>query len=72
MMTFSKKMVTLIIVLNMLAFVVLVWAFVQTNGSEPTVLTGSWFSFTTVQLWLLADIRKKKMIHAKKEEDNAS
>lgn len=71
-MTFSKKIVTLIIILNIFATIGFTWAFVATGGNEPGVLIGSWFSFTTVQLWLLADIRKKKLIYAKKEEDNAS
>lgn len=30
-------------------------------GSEPVVLIGAWFGFTTGELWLLSSIKKEKV-----------
>lgn len=47
--------------------VVVLIAFFKT-GMEPSTLIGAWFSFTTVELWQLARIKKAKIRHSK--EDN--
>nr|DAX73350.1 MAG TPA: hypothetical protein [Caudoviricetes sp.] len=31
------------------------------TGMEPSTLIGAWFSFTTVELWQLARIKKEKI-----------
>ncbi len=56
---FSKKIVTFVIVANILFVVAILYVFLRI-GSEPTVLIGSWFAFTTVELWSLAGITKRE------------
>lgn len=63
---FSKFIVGFVITANILFTVAVLWVFLRT-ASEPTVLIGSWFAFTTVELWQLATIKKKKV--EKKEGD---
>ena len=63
---FSKRIVSLIILLNVIFTVAVLYVFLSTNGSEPTTLIVSFFAFTTGELWLLAGIKKRKI----KEEDN--
>lgn len=57
---FSKKIVALVILLNTVFTGVVLYLFLRT-GSEPTALIGAWFAFTTVELWTLAGITKKKL-----------
>ena len=57
---FSKFIVTLIILLNV-AFTLGIFYLFLKVGSEPTTLIGSWFTFTTVELWSLAKIRRDKI-----------
>lgn len=64
---FSKFIVTLVIVLNIIFTIAVFWAFVRV-GNEPTALIGAWFGFTTGELWMLSSIKKTKV---KKEEENA-
>jgi hypothetical protein len=56
---FSKKVVAFVIVANALFAAAVLYVFVKV-GSEPVALIGSWFSFTTVELWSLAGITKKE------------
>ena len=56
---FSKKVVISVIVLNILFTLAVMYLFLQT-GNEPMTLVGAWFSFTTIELWSLASIKKKK------------
>ncbi len=65
-MKFSKKIVTLIVILNVMFTVGVLVVFWHT-GNEPSVLVGAWFGFTTGELWLLSGIRKKKI---EKENQN--
>jgi len=62
---FSKFIVILVILLNV-AFTLGIFYLFLKVGSEPTTLIGSWFTFTTVELWNLAKIRRDKI----KENDN--
>ncbi len=62
---FSKFIVILVILLNV-AFTLGIFYLFLKVGSEPTTLIGSWFTFTTVELWSLAKIRRDKI----KENDN--
>jgi flagellar basal body-associated protein FliL len=57
---YSKAIITLIILLNVLFTVAVLYVFALT-GSEPAVLEGAWFGFTTGELWFLAGIKKKKV-----------
>ena len=57
---FSKKVVTLVIMLNVAFTGAVLYLFLIT-GSEPTTLIGCWFGFTTVELWTLAGITKSKL-----------
>lgn len=57
---YSKALVTLIICLNIIFTVAVFFVFAKT-GSEPSTLIATWFSFTTVELWSLARIKKKKI-----------
>lgn len=63
---YSKFIVTLIILINIAFTTAVLWIFSKT-ASEPTVLIGAWFGFTTVELWQLANIKKKKI---EKEKTN--
>ena len=59
-MKFSKWIVTLVILLNA-AFTVAVLFIFYRVGTEPTTLIGAWFSFTTIELWALAGIKKREI-----------
>lgn len=57
---FSKLLIAFIIVLNILFASAVLVVFYHTS-SEPVALVGAWFSFTTIELWTLAGIKKKKI-----------
>jgi len=57
---FSKKIVALVVMLNVAFTAAVFYAFLKV-GSEPTTLTTAWFAFTTGELWMLAGIRKAKI-----------
>ena len=57
---FSKKVVSTVITLNVIFAAAVLIVFWHT-GSEPTVLVGSWFAFTTGELWTLSTIKKKEI-----------
>lgn len=59
-MQYSKLIVALVILLNTGFTGAVLYLFLRT-GNEPTALIAAWFAFTTVELWALASIRKKKM-----------
>ena len=59
-MKFSKLIVSLVIILNILFTIAVLYIFLQTS-SEPTALIAAWFGFTVGELWLLAGIKKKKV-----------
>ena len=63
---FSKFIVTLVILLNVVFTIGVFYVFLRI-GSEPTTLIGSWFTFTTIELWSLAKIRRDKI---KEDKDN--
>ena len=62
---FSKVIVILVIILNVLFTAIVLDIFLKTS-TEPSSLIVAWFSFTTVELWSLAGIKKAKS----KREDN--
>lgn len=59
---FSKAIVVIVVLLNIIFATAVLYVFRQV-GSEPTSLVIAWFSFTTVELWTLAGIRKAKLDH---------
>ena len=56
---FSKKIVVLVIVMNII-FTLKVFDVFQNTGSEPMTLVGAWFGFTTVELWSLSKIKRNE------------
>lgn len=62
---YSKYIVTCIIALNVLFTIAILYVFSHT-GNEPSTLISAFFAFTTVELWSLAGIKKKKI---EKEND---
>jgi len=59
-MKFSKIIVSLIILLNVLFTTGVLYVFLKV-GSEPMTLIGCWFAFTTGELWMLSSIKKKEI-----------
>ena len=56
---FSKVIVVSVILLNVIFTIAVLTVFLKT-ASEPSSLVVAWFSFTTVELWSLAGIKKEK------------
>lgn len=56
---FSKTIVASIILLNVIFTIAVLSIFLRTSN-EPSGLIVAWFSFTTVELWSLAGIKKAK------------
>ena len=56
---FGKLIVVFVILLNVIFTGVVLKIFLRTS-SEPSSLIVAWFSFTTVELWSLAGIKKAK------------
>lgn len=57
---YSKRIVTLVILLNVAFAIAVLYLFYYT-GNEPTTLIQFWFGFTTVELWSLAGIKKREI-----------
>lgn len=57
---FSKKIVTLVVVLNIVFTLLFLLAFVKT-GDEPVSLIAAWFGFSTGELWMLSGIKKTEL-----------
>jgi len=57
---FSKKIVALVLLLNVSFTLVILYLFYKT-GSEPTTLITAFFGFTTVELWSLSKITREKV-----------
>ena len=60
MQNFSKRIVALVILLNVGFTGVVLYLFLWT-GNEPSTLIGCWFAFTTVELWSLSKITREKV-----------
>ena len=59
-MKFSKGIVALVILLNVIFTAAVLYTFLKTS-SEPMTLIGCWFAFTTGELWLLAKIKRTEI-----------
>ena len=59
-MKFSKIIVGLVLFLNTIFAGVVLYIFYRIR-TEPVALIGAWFSFTTVELWALAGIKRKEV-----------
>ncbi len=57
---FSKKIVSLVIIMNIIFTAGVLYIFWQV-GNEPSTLIAAFFGFTTVELWALASITKTKL-----------
>jgi hypothetical protein len=64
---FSKLLILAIVLANIGFTAVVLWMFYAT-GSEPGVLIGAWFAFTTGELWALATIKRSK-VRSKNEQN---
>lgn len=64
---FSKKIVALVILLNVVFTGAVLFIFLRI-GSEPTSLIVAWFAFTTGELWMLSGITKKKAEIERRDE----
>lgn len=62
---FSKIIVSTVIFLNVVFTIAVLMIFLRTS-TEPSSLIVAWFSFTTVELWSLAGIKKAK----ERKDDN--
>ena len=58
--SFSKFIVAFVIFANVVFTGVTLYVFLKTS-CEPSSLITSWFAFTTVELWQLAAIKKRKV-----------
>jgi len=67
---YSKFVVALVILLNTGFAGAVLYLFLRT-GSEPTVLIGCWFTFTTGELWMLSGITKVKVRNNENTENEA-
>jgi flagellar basal body-associated protein FliL len=68
-MRFSKKIVIMIVSLNIIFAAAVLVVFWHT-GSEPGVLVGAWFTFTTGELWALSKVTREKNKIKKESEEN--
>lgn len=55
-MKYSKLIVASIILMNAMFAVAILYVFLKTS-SEPGVLVGAWFAWTTGELWALSKIK---------------
>ena len=62
---FSKRIVVLVVLMNVFFTAAVLYIFLKV-GNEPTTLIMSWFGFTTGELWMLSSIKKTKV----KENEN--
>ena len=66
--SFSKFIIGFVIAANIIFTIAVLWVFLRTSA-EPTALIGSWFAFTTVEVWQLAKIKQKKVEKEQNEYD---
>jgi len=57
---FSKKIVAMVLTLNIAFTAIILYIFFKT-GNEPATLITAFFSFTTIELWSLSKITREKV-----------
>ena len=65
---FSKAIVALVVVMNIIFTGTVLYVFLKT-GSEPATLVTVWFAFTTGELWMLSSIKKTKVKKGENENE---
>ena len=55
---FSKLIITLVVLMNIIFTSAVLYVFLKT-ASEPVALVGAFFAFTTGELWMLSTIKKE-------------
>ena len=65
---FSKLIISLVVVMNIMFTVAVLYVFLKTS-SEPVALVGAWFAFTTGELWMLSSIKKEKVKKGDNEDE---
>jgi len=68
---YSKLIVAVVIILNVIFTAAVLFVFLKT-GNEPSTLITAWFAFTTGELFMLSSIKKvkeKKKGKGDKDED---
>ena len=65
---FSKLIISLVVVMNIIFTVAVLYVFLKTS-SEPVALVGAWFAFTTGELWMLSSIKKEKVKKGDNEDE---
>ena len=66
-MRYSKKIVALVIILNVLFAGAVFWASCFKGTAIPDSLTIAWFGFTTGELWALSKVSRTKIRRSVKE-----
>ena len=64
---FSKAIVALVVLMNIIFTGAVLYVFLKT-GNEPVALVGAWFAFTTGELWMLSSIKKAKVKKGENED----
>lgn len=68
-MQFSKVIVMAVVILNVVFTAAVLYVFLKV-GSEPTALITAWFAFTTGELFMLANIKKRKLFFERRETND--
>lgn len=65
---FSKWIIVLVVLMNIIFTSAVLYVFLKT-ASEPVALVGAWFTFTTGELWMLSSIKKEKVKKGDNEDE---
>ena len=65
---FSKLIITLVVLMNIIFTSAVLFVFLKT-ASEPVALVGAFFAFTTGELWMLSTIKKEKVKKGDNEDE---
>ena len=65
---FSKWIILLVVLMNIIFTSAVLYVFLKTS-SEPVALVGAWFTFTTGELWMLSSIKKEKVKKGDNEDE---
>jgi hypothetical protein len=65
---FSKWIIVLVVLMNIIFTSAVLYVFLKTS-SEPVALVGAFFAFTTGELWMLSSIKKEKVKKGDNEDE---